>query len=116
MMTKMNVTVLVPSELLYAFDPDQEHIFIAARERGMLVLRPYGAGSEHQCNTDEISYRNGYLVGMSDGYHKGYSDALAFEDLILERKANDKADSRCIGYCNACPQYDDLFDVCRLYG
>ena len=40
---KIYVAVLVPSELLYAFDPDQESVFVAARERGLIVLRPINA-------------------------------------------------------------------------
>lgn len=37
---RKRITVLIPSELVYAFDPDHEHIFIAARERGRIVARP----------------------------------------------------------------------------
>ena len=34
MIFKKSITVLVPSELLYAFDPDHEHEFVLSRERG----------------------------------------------------------------------------------
>ena len=47
---RMNVTVLVPSELQDTLIPDQESIFIAARERGIIVLRPINAPVENQCN------------------------------------------------------------------
>lgn len=40
MIFKKNITVLVPSELLYAFDPDHEHQFVLSREHGLLVARP----------------------------------------------------------------------------
>ena len=35
-----HVKMLVPSELLYAFDPDAEDLFVIARERGRLTARP----------------------------------------------------------------------------
>ena len=35
-----HVKMLVPSELLYAFDPTSEDLFIIARERGRLTARP----------------------------------------------------------------------------
>ena len=31
---KKTISVLVPSELIYLFDADCEHLFIASRERG----------------------------------------------------------------------------------
>ena len=40
MIFKKSITVFVPSELLYAFDPDHEHEFVLSRERGLIVARP----------------------------------------------------------------------------
>ena len=40
MIVKKNVTVLIPSELLYAFDSGCEHQFVLLRERGLFVARP----------------------------------------------------------------------------
>lgn len=40
MIYKKSITVLVPSELLYAFDPDHEQEFVLSRERGLIVARP----------------------------------------------------------------------------
>lgn len=37
---RLSVAVLVPSELLHAFDPDFENEFVAVREKGTIVLRP----------------------------------------------------------------------------
>lgn len=37
---KKTISVLVPSELIYLFDADCEHLFIASRERGRIVARP----------------------------------------------------------------------------
>lgn len=37
---RKRITVLVPSELVYAFDPNHEHVFVAAHERGRIVARP----------------------------------------------------------------------------
>ena len=54
-------------------------------------------------------------MGMNDGYHKGYADAMAYEeikDIIAEEEA-DLPD--CTGFCKACPHYDDLFDTCKFY-
>lgn len=34
------ITVLVPSELVYLFDADYDHLFVVARERGRIVARP----------------------------------------------------------------------------
>ena len=40
MIIKKNVTVLIPSELLYAFDPDCEHEFLLSKDRDLIVARP----------------------------------------------------------------------------
>ena len=40
MMIVKHVRMLVPSELLYAFDPTSEDLFVIARERGRLTARP----------------------------------------------------------------------------
>ena len=109
---RKNVTVLVPSELLYAFDPDQDNVFIAARERGMIVLRPIAASSASPCDVSKSDFQKGYRAGMSAGYDKGYSDAMDYE--ALANKDEDVCPD-CAGFCYACPHYDDLFDVCRFY-
>ena len=35
-----HVKMLVPSELVYAFDPTSEDLFVIAREKGRLTARP----------------------------------------------------------------------------
>ena len=54
------ISVLVPSELLYLFDPDYEHLFVVKRVRGRIVARPaeeYYASEDctqfsHECYGD----------------------------------------------------------------
>lgn len=112
---KINVAVLVPSELLYAFDPDQESVFVAARERGLIVLRPINAPVGIQCNVNSDDYKKGYLNGANDGFHKGYTYAMA-ADKIMKLFAEDEDDlPDCTGFCKTCPHYDDLFDSCKYY-
>ena len=112
---KINVTALVPSELLYAFDPDQENVFVAARERGLIVLRPINATAENQCNVPTKDYKRGYLMGMNDGYHKGYADAMAYEEIKKSSPYECEELPDCTGFCKACPHYDDLCDTCKFY-
>jgi hypothetical protein len=112
---KINVAALVPSELLYAFDPDQESVFVAARERGLIVLRPINAPVESQCNINSDDYKKGYLIGANDGFHKGYTYAMA-ADKIMKLFAEDEDEfPDCTGFCKTCPHYDDLFDSCKYY-
>ena len=117
MMYKKNATVLVPSELMYAFDPNQEIVFVATREKDLIVLHPVQTQPNNHRGINSKDYLKGYLMGMSDGYHKGYSDALAYEDLQLtDLDDNDDDDlPDCTGLCKTCPHYDDLFDSCKLY-
>lgn len=112
------VTMLVPSELLYAFDPDAANIFVIARERGRLVARPL---SEYQ-NLPECSrYKEGYNDGFEDGIAKGYNDALKEfeakfdEDLVPEDYEMDDPSEEypCDSLCINCPWYDDMSDRCR---
>lgn len=109
---KKNVTVLIPSELLYAFDADQDNVFLAARERGMIVLRPLIISATKPYEVGKSDFQKGYLAGMRAGYDKGYSDALGDEDNTLVETV---VDSNCTGFCLNCPHYDDLFDTCRFY-
>ena len=64
------VTMLVPSELLYAFDPDAANIFVITRELGRLVARPL---SEYQNHPECSRYEEGYNDGFEDGIAKGYT-------------------------------------------
>lgn len=107
-----NVSVIIPSELLYAFDPDDNNTFIAAREHGLIVLHPLATSSANPCKFGRSQFQKGYLAGMSDGYDKGYSDALDSED---DMQMETVLDPNCAGFCPGCPHYDDLFDTCRFY-
>jgi len=49
------ISVLVPSELLYLFDPDYEHLFVVARERGRIVARP---AEEYYASVDCTQFSN----------------------------------------------------------
>ena len=112
---RKNVTVLVPCELLYAFDPDQENIYVAAREKGLIVLRPIDVHTDNQCDVNSNSYQKGYLMGMSEGYHKGYADAMAYEELHNAHTEDDADISGYTGFYKVCPHYNDLFDICKYY-
>lgn len=114
MMYKKNATVLVPSELMYAFDPNQEIVFVATKEKDLIVLRPVHAQHNNQYSTNSKDYQKGYLMGMSDGYHKGYSDAMAYGNLRDSSLDEDDGLPDCTGLCKACPHYDDLFGICKL--
>ena len=112
------VTMLVPSELLYAFDPDAEDIFVIARERGRLVARPI---SEYQNLPECTRYEEGYNDGYEDGHAKGYNDALKeFEENYDEEydtedyDPDDSSDEQlCDFLCIGCPCYDEMNDRCR---
>ena len=114
MMYKKHVTVLVPSELLHAFDPHIESEFIAVRERGTIVLRPKISCEGSSCELMKTDYRTGYFAGMKEGYYQGYTDALECADPAnIDGFSNEPP--TCIGQCSRCPHYDDLFDTCRYY-
>ena len=50
-MKRKKIILLVPSELLYAFDPDGEDIFVVSRERGRIIARPKAeAHFSEKCN------------------------------------------------------------------
>ncbi len=83
MMFVKHVKMLVPSELLYAFDPDSEALFVIARESGRLTARPASEA--------------GVLPRCSYGHKK--------MDVSNGRY--------CAQKCIVCPCYDDLRDRCR---
>lgn len=113
-----HVKMLIPSELLYAFDPDAEDVFLVAREKGRLVARPL---SEHACRPECDRYEEGYDDGYEDGRAKGYNEALKdleenYDDFEDEDDCDDEDDSEeqiCDCLCIGCPCYDDLNDRCR---
>lgn len=110
----LSVAVLVPSELLYAFDPDSETEFVAVRERGTIVLRPKYSCEGVPCELVKTDYRRGYFAGMKEGYYQGYTDALECDDPVnIDDHTNEPPS--CEGQCDRCPYYDDLFDTCRYY-
>lgn len=78
-----HVKMLVPSELLYAFDPDSEALFVIARESGRLTARPASEA--------------GVLPRCSYGH----------------KKMDVPSDHHCTQKCIVCPCYDDLRDRCR---
>jgi hypothetical protein len=112
---RTNVTVLVSSELVDTFDPDHESIFIAARERGIIVLRPINAPVENQCNENSNDYQSGYMMGANDGFQKGYAYAMAADKIMKLFTEDEDELPDCTGFCKACPHYDDLFDTCKFY-
>lgn len=78
------VKMLVPSELLYVFDPDAEDYFVINRERGRLIARPISEqGILHECAGKHFGARHSH--GMANMHQM------------------------CVG----CPCYDDLRDRCR---
>lgn len=112
---RTNVTVLVSSELVDTFDPDHESIFIAARERGIIVLRPINAPVENQCNENSNDYQSGYIMGANDGFQKSYAYAMAADKIMKLFTEDEDELPDCTGFCKACPHYDDLFDTCKFY-
>ena len=89
MMIVKHVKMLVPSELIYAFDPTSEDLFVIAREKGRLTARPISeCGFLPECAPHHAHYTANHKV--SAGSNRNY-------------------DVRCI----ACPCYDDLQDHCR---
>lgn len=112
---RINVTVLVPAELQDTLDPDQESIFIASREQGIIVLRPINSPIENHYDASTNDYKAGYMMGENDGYLKGYAYAKAVDRIkkLFEEDEDELPD--CTGFCRACPHYDDLFDTCKYY-
>lgn len=111
---RISVAVLVPSELLHAFDSNYENEFVAVRERGTIVLRPKVPCEGTSCELMKTDYRRGYFAGMKEGYSQGYNDAIECDSPAdIEDRINDTPE--CGGQCNRCPYYDDLFDSCRYY-
>lgn len=111
-----HVKMLVPSELLYAFDPDAEDVFLIAREKGRLVARPL---SEYASHSECDRYEEGYDDGYEDGRAKGYNEALKdleenYDDFEDDCEDEDDSDEQiCDCLCIGCPCYDDLNDRCR---
>lgn len=56
-MYKKNVTVLVPSELMYAFDLNQEIVFFATREKDLIALYPVHTQRNNQCSINSKDYK-----------------------------------------------------------
>ena len=111
---RLSVAVLVPSELLHAFDPNYEQEFVAVREQGTIVLRPNISYEGTSCELMKTDYRRGYFAGMKEGYFQGYTDALECDEPAnIEDDSNEQPS--CEGQCNRCPHYDDLFETCRYF-
>lgn len=120
---RKRVTVLVPSELVYAFDPDREHVFVAAQERGRIVARPM---EEYiclrKCDSHRRQYLNGFAAGMAtsyeDGYRQDYNDGrdnLSYDASQAEHDwwdDDDYVSSHCPGDCETCRYYDDINGSC----
>lgn len=110
----LSVAVLVPSELLHAFDPNFEREFVAVREHGTIVLRPNISHEGASCELMKTDYRRGYFAGMKEGYYQGYTDALACDEPANIDDYSNEPPS-CDGQCNQCPYFDNLFNTCRYY-
>lgn len=106
----ITLAVLVPEELLNAFDSEYEKEFFAVREHGRIILRPRILTNELFCKLAESNYRRGYFAGIKEGY----TDAIECDPPanicceVNEFRA-------CAGHCVLCPYYDDLFETCRYY-
>ena len=111
MMYRKSITILIPSELLHTIDSNTEHILVARCSDDAIVLRPIITQPLTFFNTFSKEYQKGYLMGLSDGYHKGYCDSMAFESMCLKHQD----DVNCAGLRNTCPYYDDLLNSCKLY-
>ena len=121
---RKNITVLVPSELIYTFDADLEPIFVMTRERGKIVVRPeVEYNTVKPCSNIVHDYKKGYLSGVTDGYEDGYrqgfSDGVQNEEFDPRYRAkhwlisdSNYIEPDCTGDCSNCRYYDELFDVC----
>ena len=126
MEVRKRITAIVPSELLYVFDPDHEHVFVVTREKGKIVARPmeeFASGGKGGPSNNE--YRKGYMSGVvdgyEDGYRQGYNDCFdndEFDPRYRGKKwlATDEVrdDHQCMGDCWDCRYYDEIFRVCRV--
>lgn len=83
MVTVKQVKMIVPSELLYAFDTDAEDVFIVAREHGRLVARPvseYGTMPEcDECCTHARPYASGVNLCADCRHYDGLCDQCRLE-------------------------------------
>lgn len=125
MEAKFNIKVIVPDELKYLFEGDNDNLFVAVREKGRILVKPfaeYGIGVS--CNTREQIYRTGFVDGSNDGYENGYN--RGFEDASHNEEYDPRyrasswnsgvssvSNVKCTGDCRECPFYDDIFDICR---
>ena len=120
---RRRITVLVPSELVYAFDPDHEHIFIAAREKGQIIARPVEEIAHASPRTRgrkvyNKGYASGMMAGYEDGYRRGYNDCMdSFEydsryDLGVNYDGDSQTAFHCAGQCTTCRFYDDINGTC----
>lgn len=110
----ITLAVLVPEELLNAFDSKYEKEFFAVLEHGRIILRPRIPTNEVFCELAESNYRRGYFAGIKEGYDQGYTDAIECDppaDICCEVNELRACDVHCI----LCPYYDDLFETCRYY-
>lgn len=121
---KKSITVVVPSELVYAFDADHTPIFVLTRERGRIVARPeVEYSSLKPCTSLKHDYRNGYMSGVVDGYEDGYrqgfNDGQQNEEFNPCYRAKhwlvsdqNYIEPECTGDCRGCRYYDETFDLC----
>ncbi len=116
---RKRITVLVPSELVYAFDPDHEHVFIAAREKGRIIARPAEEYiSLKPCDSYHGRHLPGYTTGMlasfENGYRNGYRHGLDKGRFDTRHDfSNDMQPGfSCTGQCTTCQFYDDVSETC----
>ena len=121
---RKSITVVVPSELVYAFDADHTPIFILTRERGRIVARPeVEYSSLKPCTGLKHDYRNGYVSGVvegyEDGYRQGFNDGQQNEEFNPCYRAKpwlvsdqNYIEPECTGDCRGCRYYDETFDLC----
>lgn len=116
---RKRVTVLVPSELVYAFDPDHEHVFIAAREKGRIVARPMEEYiALKPCDNYQGRYLPGYTAGMIASFENGYRNGFRHGldkgkfDARLALDSGRKIAFSCTGQCTSCQFYDDINETC----
>lgn len=74
--------LLIPRNMMNNLPEDRGVLLVAIRYGNRITLLPCIDESVVTQSENDWHYRKGYLSGLSDGYHKGFSDALAAEALF----------------------------------
>ena len=133
MNTKININVIVPDEIRYAFDTDSVPTFFAVRESGRIVIKALcdigTRKAAFRCVSDyQESFMEGIKQGYDDGYHRGFCDAAKHNaynanytdsEWLTAHEASDFCGDD--SFCEEGYPYDEFlddcqYDMCREFG